>query len=665
MSDINCYCYYYLIFIIVIIFRFSVSEEIPAVNETEKNDKYEDIYDWIKNCRNDMPDPCNETVAQPEIAQQYSIPNPSPYSVPRPPYPVPTPPYPVPTPLYSVPRPPYPAPTPPYSVSPPVHENNLAPPKNITFRIFRKICSKFLAFGSCRQIKFCKYVHSLPYAWEETVQNMSVNDIGLLYDDVRNKRFLFIYKKIFKYVCEKFGQANDFTRLMHLSKDVMNLNMDVDTTPFIVNIIKVMEKSDITFQSAIDLVFKCTNINEIKKNTLADILLCIIIDHNSCLEDNWVNIQTLVKNRDNLDMGLVKDMILIALKEPINSIVCKKICTDVLTLLPDDQLQRIFYDNNKFLEVLKRFGMEEEVTVLINRCNLETNSINESSNVRNINVCNDLYAAPEDATQNPSPPCNPSLPQHNLNKTVPLKYNPQMSTRHQPYPQKFQNQSCQANEQLNIPSLLTIPVVKPVEYLESPTTERYTPTNPDLQPNGRSPQEERNYYTAPQKTFGNCHKKNLTITHDGKLKNVEVYNHTRSIVSDDETRYSENSDFHNNDYDSLSSQHDSTTNCPLTYIPTPIHELRTTATSTAIDLPTDQNNPPDFNFQNDYLIFNQAEVEAAFAENNSPAIFNLVIKYKSCETDFIMTALNTIDTMEINVTKFFTDLLMNMHSKDY
>lgn len=235
-------------------------------------------------------------------------------------------------------------------------------------RLFEYICPKIKKYGYCRNKKKCSSLHDFPYAWEEQLLEQPLNNFLSFYEDVKTKHENHLWKLLFPVVVKRSRESELYNKLSNLVVDVMEKDIDQDKTTFILMIVEALQEMGLTFTSSVEVIFNKAKLHPELKNSLADILLGIIVEKLTNLEDTWFVISMLTKDRNNVDTGIIQDIISIALKEPIDQHMCTKIYKDILVNVEDTQINSIFHTVlGRYIEALQTFNLIKEATTLQKR----------------------------------------------------------------------------------------------------------------------------------------------------------------------------------------------------------------------------------------------------------------------------------------------------------
>ncbi|GLV31757.1 uncharacterized protein CBL_07516 [Carabus blaptoides fortunei] len=244
---------------------------------------------------------------------------------------------------------------------------NESSPGTRSHNLFDDVCKNVLEHGICKKYRCLYQQHTLPIDWEITLQNMSKESLLNLYSNT--KKHMHLYKKIFPIVAKQLGFQRDFNSIISLVKDVLEINIDSDRTPYINAIIDALRSIGMTFNSVIEVIFNSTLVARNLKELLTDILINICVEQ-SDIENSWSTMKLLMNYRNyHVDAGIIKTILKKCMqKSKLQKELCLKVYSDLISHISDDKLGTIFESLlNDYIECLRTLGLSNEAQTLNER----------------------------------------------------------------------------------------------------------------------------------------------------------------------------------------------------------------------------------------------------------------------------------------------------------
>lgn len=205
--------------------------------------------------------------------------------------------------------------------------------------------------GGCRA-HWCKYNHKLPKNINHEVTMMNIEELTDFTNYIKGSEE-FLYEML-PVLISRGNQLKQSKYVISLIGDVLSLK-SFDKTPQISLILDGLKNEQNCLENVIQEVL---NVYGKQSQVLCDILLSIVTSKNEPLINNWSSIRILVKDKNDLDFGVVSDMLEKCVREePTNITLMSSICEDILMThnIPMDKID--WNIMNEFLMRLKYYNM--------------------------------------------------------------------------------------------------------------------------------------------------------------------------------------------------------------------------------------------------------------------------------------------------------------------
>lgn len=199
----------------------------------------------------------------------------------------------------------------------------------------------------CQKI-YCKFSHDPCSVNESAILNLHLAELKEAYAWILDSTLLFVHT--FHAFVRRFHQLKQVTDLIDMAKDVMSLDL-FDRTPYIKELVLALECSNYSFKHAVETLIRNHGLNHAG---LPDILLNLVIESETDLEENWDLVKEILKYRSGeIDYGVVNDIMAKTLLSGTKQ-MCTNMCED------------IFYAEVNNFENIDKTLLTELLTLLIN-----------------------------------------------------------------------------------------------------------------------------------------------------------------------------------------------------------------------------------------------------------------------------------------------------------
>lgn len=243
------------------------------------------------------------------------------------------------------------------------------PPPQLRFIPFFHLCKQYLKSVDCTEPN-CNFEHELPIKWKVNFQNLPTDILMKNYCFYRDAKTEEIYKLIFPVVAEHLSIKKDFNNITMLVTDVLEITLNTDKAPFINHVINALLKTGFTFSSTVEFVFMSVSVELCLSNLLCDILLTLTVDKKN-YDEHWGVIVMLSKHKNyDVDNGIIKCIMTNVLKEKsVQKEFLFKLYHDLIKLIPNRCLKYISSAVlPEFIELLRKQNLFTESEEFQSRC---------------------------------------------------------------------------------------------------------------------------------------------------------------------------------------------------------------------------------------------------------------------------------------------------------
>lgn len=205
-----------------------------------------------------------------------------------------------------------------------------------------------------------KYDHSLPPNTKNDVSKMNIDDLTKFTKCIKSNHSILL--EMLPCLIDRAKTLNNRTYLMNLIDDILLLE-SLDKTPLINMILESLQNDNYSLEKVIQDILLLYGS---QKYVLCDILLSIVTSKAEPLITNWQSIRTLVKYRNNIDFGVVNDILKkIVNEDQVNVDLMKSICNDIL-LTHNVLLEKIDVRTiQQFLLKLQEFDLADYINEFV------------------------------------------------------------------------------------------------------------------------------------------------------------------------------------------------------------------------------------------------------------------------------------------------------------
>lgn len=227
--------------------------------------------------------------------------------------------------------------------------------------VLKSVCKHYVKWNKCT-FKNCHFLHDLPANVKNEISKLSLEEIQELVNYVKNNTH--ISNELLSPMITRLKYLEESTYLINLIDDILDTNI-LDKTPYISMIITALQCNNQSLQSVVHGILL---VHGNQKYVLSDILLSIIVNSEESLINNWSCVTQLVKFRENLDFGVIGDMLQKCMMDnPVNLSLLRHICEDILLKLPI-QFEKIRDIMSEFIRKLGEFKMFEYAGQIAEKC---------------------------------------------------------------------------------------------------------------------------------------------------------------------------------------------------------------------------------------------------------------------------------------------------------
>lgn len=183
--------------------------------------------------------------------------------------------------------------------------------KSFLKKKFLHFCKHFINGKQCRK-NACSYLHKIPANIEDEMNLLTVNDTKFVFAQIAVMKRLFA--TLFPFVVERLKILKCTKALLELIDEILVLEV-FDKTPYISLILEALITEAGSLKQAINVI---TNNFGIGKNVICDILLSLVVSREESLTQNWGIISNFINSNNNVDYGVISDIMEKCNAEPLN-----------------------------------------------------------------------------------------------------------------------------------------------------------------------------------------------------------------------------------------------------------------------------------------------------------------------------------------------------------
>ncbi|XP_025834994.1 uncharacterized protein LOC108735743 isoform X2 [Agrilus planipennis] len=264
--------------------------------------------------------------------------------------------------------------------------------------IFRGVCYHYFAKKNCRRKPYCTRLHGLYPNTEESILNLSYEELQNVYNFTKGK---IVYKETFPFFINAYVKHKKILDLVSIVRDAVDQDM-FERSPFVEKIVEAIQSIGYSFHQAIEEIITILGITNLNI-CLSDILINIVVRSSANLEVDWPLIKKLTKYRtDRLDHGVVEDIIRICVKFK-NVQLCLNTFRDILNTQLVNLEQLNFEFLQKFVLILRQLNFIQESKILAGKAKIPLNDddvVNDMNDVSSEKCLkeNDVYQLKENVS---------------------------------------------------------------------------------------------------------------------------------------------------------------------------------------------------------------------------------------------------------------------------